>query len=154
MTVRLSVQHESAQKYLYRRDVLQRLASRICDGEGVDAAEIEVSVLFCDDSRIRELNRDYRNKNKATDVLSFEQEAGPIPGVRLLGDIVISLETVAGRNGGDRAKMRDDVRLLLCHGMLHLLGYDHATTAERRRMTEKQAQYLGVNNAAAWRTGP
>ena len=47
-----------------------------------------------------------------------------------------------------------DVRLLFCHGMLHLLGYDHATAAERKRMTEKQARYLGIDNQAAWRTDP
>lgn len=151
--IELSVQHESSRKYLYRRDVLQRLGDRICAGEGLADENVEVSVLFCDDERIRELNRDYRQMNKATDVLSFEQEPGLVPGVRLLGDIVISLETVEGRNEDDRARMRADVRLLFCHGMLHLLGYDHATAEERERMTEKQAQYLGVNNAAAWRTG-
>lgn len=152
--VRLAVQQESTRKHLYRRDVLERLAERICAGEGVDTGTIEVSVLFCDDDRIRTLNREYRNLDKPTDVLSFEQPPGPAPEVRVLGDIVISLETVEGRNAGARARMREDVRLLFCHGMLHLLGYDHATAAERRCMAEKQAQYLGVSNAAAWRTGP
>ena len=150
--VRLSVQQESSRKRLYRRDVLERLAARICAGEGAGA--VEVSVLFCDDARIRALNKAYRKKDRATDVLSFEQEAGPIPGVRVLGDIVISLETVEGRGRGDRARMRDDVRLLFCHGMLHLLGYDHATPRERDRMAEKQARYLGVSKVAAWRTEP
>lgn len=152
--IRLAVQHESSRKRMYRRDVLERLASRICVGEGITDDAVEVSVLFCDDSQIKALNRAYRNKNKATDVLSFEQDAGPIPGVRVLGDIVISLETVERRGEGEPALMRDDVRLLFCHGMLHLLGYDHATAATRRQMTEKQAQYLGVNTAAAWRTDP
>jgi len=151
--IRLAVQHESARKRLYRRDVLERLASRICAGEGLQG-DVEVSVLFCDDSQIRALNKAYRNKNKATDVLSFEQDAGPEPGLRVLGDIVISLETVEDRGEGDRAQMREDVRLLFCHGMLHLIGYDHATAAGRRCMTEKQAQYLGVKTEAAWRTDP
>jgi len=152
--IQVAVQHESSRRHMYRRDVLERLAARICAGEGVADVAVEVSVLFCDDERIQTLNRTYRNKNKATDVLSFEQEAGPIPGVRMLGDIVISLETVEGRGEGDRARMRDDVRLLFCHGMLHLLGYDHAGAKGRRQMTDKQAQYLGVNTAAAWRTDP
>lgn len=152
--VRLCISNESAEKRLYRRDVLTRLAEEICRGEQEGAAEVEVSVLFCDDEQIRALNARYRNKDVATDVLSFEQAAGPVPGIRLLGDIVISLETVAGRNGQDRAAMRDDVRLLFCHGMLHLLGYDHGTAAERRVMNVKQAHYLGVPMEAAWRTDP
>lgn len=152
--VRLAVQHESTRKRLYRRDVLERLAGRICAGEGVEAVQVEVSVLFCDDARIQALNKAYRGKNKATDVLSFEQEAGPVPGVRVLGDIVISLETVENRGEGSAAAMRDDIRLLFCHGMLHLLGYDHANAAGRRLMVEKQALYLGVRNDAAWRTDP
>jgi probable rRNA maturation factor len=152
MKVHLAVQRTSTRTRLYRRDALERLAARICSGEGVEAAEVEVSVLFCDDAEIKALNKAYRGKNKATDVLSFEQEADLVPGVRVLGDIVISLETVEGRGEGSPEAMRDDVRLLFCHGMLHLLGYDHATAAERRCMTEKQALYLGVNNDAAWRT--
>lgn len=154
MIVHLAIQRSSTRKRLYRRDVLERLAARICAGEGVDAAEVEVSVLFCDDPEIQALNKAYRRKNKPTDVLSFEQEPGLVPGVRVLGDIVISLETVEDRGEGDPEAMRADVRLLFCHGMLHLLGYDHATAAERKRMTEKQAQYLGVDNQAAWRTDP
>lgn len=154
MNIHLAIQQSSTRKRLYRRDVLERLAARICAGEGVDAAEVEVSVLFCDDPEIQALNKAYRKKNKPTDVLSFEQEPGLVPGVRVLGDIVISLETVEGRGEGDPEAMRADVRLLFCHGMLHLLGYDHATAAERKRMTEKQAQYLGIDNQAAWRTDP
>lgn len=154
MKIHLAVQRTSTRTRLYRRDALERLAERICAGEGVEAAEVEVSVLFCDDAEIKALNKAYRGKNKATDVLSFEQEADLVPGVRVLGDIVISLETVEGRGEGSPEAMRDDVRLLFCHGMLHLLGYDHATAAERRCMTEKQALYLGVDNDAAWRTDP
>tara|TARA_R110001592_G_scaffold194215_2_gene441687 strand:+ start:186 stop:647 length:462 start_codon:yes stop_codon:yes gene_type:complete len=150
--IRLYISSESTETYLYRRDVLTRLATRICGGELEDAVGIEVSVLFCDDEKIRSLNKAYRNKDAATDVLSFEQGDSPIPGERLLGDIVISLETVAGRNDGNRDAMRDDVRLLFCHGMLHLLGYDHGTVAERQTMNAKQAHYLGVHMEAAWRT--
>ncbi len=152
--IEVRVTRESQETGLFRRDVLHRLATRICAEELEGAADVEVSVLFCDDERIRTLNRDYRNKDAATDVLSFEQPEAPVPGPRLLGDIVISLETVVGRNGSDRAAMRNDVRLLFCHGMLHLLGYDHATSETRRIMNEKQAHYLGVRMEAAWRTDP
>ena len=155
MIVEVMVANDSVEKRLFRRDVLTRLASRVCSGEmsgAEDAAVVEVSVLFCDDDRIRELNKAYRDKDTATDVLSFEQAGSPDPRTRILGDIVISLETVVNRNDGNRSRMRDDVRLLFCHGMLHLLGFDHATAATRTVMNEKQAQYLGVPIPAAWRT--
>ena len=87
--VRLCISRESEQKGLYRRDTLTRLATRICAGELEEKTDVEVSILFCDDDRIRTLNKTYRNKDAVTDVLSFEQEAGPIPGTRLLGDIVL-----------------------------------------------------------------
>ena len=151
MKVNLAVQQHSTRKRLYRRDALERLAEKICAGEGVDGPEVEVSVLFCDDAEIKALNKAYRGKNKATDVLSFEQEAGLVPGVRVLGDIVISLETVEGRGEGSPEATNNGGPTTFA---LHLLGYDHATAAERRCMTEKQAQYLGVKNDAAWRTDP
>ncbi len=166
MEITLGVRNESTRKRLYRRDVLRRLASRIGEGEGL-TAPVEISVLFCDDPRMAELNGCYRNKKQPTDVLSFEQE--PIAEVKtsaahdfpvvhgapvVLGDIVISLETVEHNCGGDRALMRGEVSLLFCHGLLHLLGYDHAAKQEREEMIEKQALYLGVSQKAAWAFGP
>lgn len=162
MEVTIGVRNESTRKRLYRRDVLRRIASRVGDGEGL-VEPAEISVLFCDDARMAELNGRYRNRKRPTDVLSFEQE--PIPGTSsgapiavgipvVLGDIVISLETVEHNCGGDRALMREEVSLLFCHGLLHLLGCDHASKREREEMTEKQARYLGVSQQAAWGFGP
>ncbi|HUW61023.1 MAG TPA: rRNA maturation RNase YbeY [Candidatus Bathyarchaeia archaeon] len=137
---------------MYRADVLKRLARRVCDGEGVTQTA-ELSVLFCDDGAIRDLNRQYRGKNEPTDVLSFDQLAevgGAAEKQLVLGDIVISLETVEGRYPGDRKAMGDEVRLLFCHGLLHLLGYTHGTAAERNAMRAKQAEYLQVDASSAW----
>jgi len=147
MNLRLDIRNESRRRSVVRRDSLQRLGERICAGEAVEG-EAELSVLYCTDSAIRELNRDYRDKNEPTDVLSFEQDG---PGVvRVLGDIVISMDTVDRRCGGDTNAMRAEVRLLFCHGLLHLLGYDHHNRAERERMAAKQAAYLGIPAEAAW----
>lgn len=154
----LSVRNESARKWLYRRDQLGRLAERICRGEGV-AGRVEVSVLFCDDAFMRGLNQEYRDKNAATDVLAFEQaprdasvQAGGGP-PRVLGDIVISLETVEHNCNGDRGPMREEVAMLFCHGLLHLLGHDHGTAREGAEMKSKQADYLDRREEAAWHFG-
>lgn len=153
MNVHVAVRRESKRTGLYRRDVLERMARRVCEGEGVET-DAELSVLFCDDDRMSELNRSYRNKKGPTDVLSFEQpplNGGP---VRLLGDVVISLETAERRCANDATATRAEVRLLFCHGLLHLLGYDHATRADRERMIAKQAEYLGVAPSEAWLREP
>lgn len=153
MTVTVQVRNDSRFKRVYRSDVLRKCAERVCTGEGV-RGDVEVSVLFCDDPFIRELNRDYRDIDKPTDVLSFEQE--DVPGVRPrpLGDIVISLETVDAHCQSDRPLMRDEVNLLFCHGLLHLLGYDHQNAEQRRHMQQKQSHYLGTTPEDAWRFGP
>ncbi len=150
MAVSIDVRNESTRKGMHRRDVLERIAERVFAGEGV-AGDIELSVLFCDDPFIAGLNRRYRKKTGATDVLSFSQEEDAVAGgARALGDIVISLETVERFCDGDAAGMRDEVRLLFCHGLLHLLGNDHADAAGKKRMLELQARYLGVDPGAAW----
>lgn len=153
MKLNVLLRNESSRKGLYRADVLKRLARRVCEGEGV-TQNAELSVLFCDDAAIRDLNRRYRGKNEATDVLSFGQlaEVGEAPDEKelVLGDIVISLETVEHRCPGDRQAMRDEVRLLFCHGLLHLLGCAHQSAAERNAMRTKQAGYLQIDAGSAW----
>ncbi|GMV91167.1 MAG: endoribonuclease YbeY [Candidatus Hydrogenedentota bacterium] len=149
MPLTLQVRNESRMKHCYRSDVLCRLAERVCAGENRNGA-IEISVLFCDDRRIRELNRQYRKIDRPTDVLSFAQDEAPDGEQVVLGDIVISLETVAARCRGDKEAMRQEARLLFCHGLLHLLGYDHHTERERAIMAAKQAAYLDLPIAKAW----
>lgn len=153
MNLSLGIQNESRFKHLYRRASLEALAKSICIEESLDGA-VEISLLLCDDAFIRSLNRRYRNRNAATDVLSFEQQSHAHNGPRVLGDIVISLETAASNCQGDRALMRKELSLLFCHGLLHLLGYDHARPKEKALMNAKQAHYLNISNKAAWAFGP
>ncbi len=97
----------------------------------------EVSVLLCDDATIHELNRTYRHKDRPTDVLAFalrEGEHAELAG-DLLGDVVISIETARRQAREHQRTLVDEVRFLLAHGLLHLVGYDHATRAEERRMS-------------------
>lgn len=148
MTVRLLIRNESKRKRLYRGDVLKRLAERIFAEEGVRGT-VELSVLFCDDDAIQRLNRQYRGVGRATDVLAFSQVDPEHGGFHVVGDIVISLQTVE-RRCADRRAMQEEVRLLFCHGVLHLLGYDHVSAHDRERMATRQAALLGTSPGAAW----
>ena len=95
-------------------------------------ADYEVSVRLCDDAAIRALNRDYRGKDKPTDVLAFAQREGPAGKLHpeMLGDVVISVDTA--RRQGKRGLYRELLHLA-SHGLCHLLGYDHRDDAEERR---------------------
>lgn len=98
--------------------------------------DAELSVLLCDDATIHELNRDYRGKDRPTDVLAFAMREGEHGDLapELLGDVVVSLDTARRQAVEHRRAVVDEVTYLLAHGLLHLLGYDHATEAEDRRM--------------------
>lgn len=102
-------------------------------------ADRELSILLCDDATIHALNRDYRHKDKPTDVLAFAMmegaASGHAPGV--LGDVVISLDTAARQAREHGRSLSDEVTMLLAHGLLHLLGLDHRDRTEERRMTAR-----------------
>ncbi len=153
MAVLLDIRNVSVRKRIARRDRLVRLAERVCSGESV-AGDIEISLFLCDDPDIAELNRRFGGDSGPTDVLSFEQEGRPVASPRPLGDVVISAETAERNCGGDRALLRAEIELLFCHGLLHLLGYDHQSARDRGRMQQKQAEYLGLSERAAWEFGP
>jgi probable rRNA maturation factor len=115
---------------------------------GLDDAEL--SILLCDDGTIRQLNRRYRNKNKATDVLAFPMQEGPGPATNpgLLGDVVISVPTAARQAEEHDRPIIQEVTFLLAHGLLHLLGYDHATKREEREMRAQTEDLLAAVEAA------
>lgn len=115
---------------------VRALGDRMLDELGLTKAEL--SVLLTDDAAIRELNRVHRGKDRPTDVLSFaldedDAQSADAP-LRLLGDVVISLDTAARQAHGRRRELIAEVRFLLAHGILHLVGYDHAEPAEKRVM--------------------
>jgi probable rRNA maturation factor len=106
----------------------------------------ELSLSLVTDREIRKLNRTFRKKDKATDVLSFPAgEGGPTPqGVpKPLGDVVISVDTAARCAEERGVAIERELELYLAHGLLHLLGYDHHRPEEARKMARKEAQLLG-----------
>ncbi|PUZ74764.1 hypothetical protein GQ55_1G091400 [Panicum hallii var. hallii] len=111
---------------------------------------VEVSLLLCDDNFIRELNKEWRDEDHPTDVLSMSQH---IPGLDIpilqLGDIVISVET-AQRQAEERGhSLLDEIRILMVHGLLHLLGFDHELSEEAEQEMEKEEEH--ILNTLEWR---
>jgi probable rRNA maturation factor len=116
--------------------LVRRIGDRMLEALGLERAEL--SVLLTDDAQIRELNREHLGKDRATDVLAFPLDAldGAAPiGDRLLGDVVISLETAGKQAASRKRELAGEVRFLLAHGLLHLVGYDHASSEQKREMS-------------------
>lgn len=109
----------------------------------------EVSVSFVSNREIRSLNQQYRNKDKSTDVLSFplgengEYDQNNETGALLLGDVVISLETAMKQANMYGHSLEREIGFLTVHSMLHLLGYDHETSAlDAANMHEREEAIL------------
>lgn len=103
----------------------------------------ELTIVLTDDARIQELNRDYLGNDKPTDVLSFPaSETDPETGSRYIGDIIISVPYAAKSAKQAGHNTEAEVQLLVVHGVLHLLGHDHAEADEKARMWKAQAKIL------------
>jgi len=111
----------------------------------------EISVTFCDDAEIQELNAEWRGKDKPTNVLSFPTP-GPLAARPLLGDVIIAYETVAREAVEQEKTLRDHTAHMVIHGFLHLIGYDHETAAEAEEMESLErriASRLGLRDPYA-----
>jgi probable rRNA maturation factor len=107
-------------------------------GKGKSSA----TIAFVSDKRIRELNRQFRGINKATDVLSFPEDG---PDELSLGDIAISAETAAIQAKENGLSFDDEIAQLILHGLLHLSGYDHETdNGEMNRLELRLRRNLGI----------
>lgn len=121
---------------------------------------LELGIVLADDAVVQALNRDYRGKDRPTNVLSFaltEGEEGPAPDPAvpvMLGDVILALETVA-REAREQAKpFADHFSHLVVHGVLHLVGYDHVAEAEAEVMEALETQVLaGLGIADPYRAG-
>ena len=110
--------------------------------ESLNLPEAELSVLFVGDRAMRTLNRQYRGKDRTTDVLSFSLREGRFKGVQpdMLGDIVIAVPVARQQALDAGLTLQQELERLLVHGLLHLLGYDHersATDARNMRIKEQ-----------------
>lgn len=131
-------------------DLLEQVAETVLKQENA-VAGAEVSIALVDDGYIRELNRQYRHKDSSTDVLSFAMledtgeeppAAGPVDDDTMLGDVVISLETAERQAVEYGHSFQRETAYLAAHGVLHLLGYDHETDADREDMRAREEAAL------------
>jgi probable rRNA maturation factor len=112
-------------------------------------ANVELSIALVDDKTIHRINKRWRKKDKATDVLSFPQlsvselKALPLNTQWLLGDIIISVPTAIGQAKALKHSLKFELQRLLAHGILHLLGYDHEIgPKEEKRMQRLERKLL------------
>jgi probable rRNA maturation factor len=142
----------------YRNDVrrsgvdgraLVATARRLLAAVGEGTAALSLSIVG--DEQIRELNQKFRGRDRATDVLSFPMHdaAVPGPGERLLGDVVISVETARRQAAEYDAPLQREIYRLLIHGLLHLKGHDHHAVVERRLM-QREERRLADTIALPW----
>lgn len=108
--------------------------------DGGDAYEI--SIVLADDAFVRDLNRQYRNIDRPTNVLSFPADDDDGLGPRLLGDVILAYETVQREADAAGKRMLDHVSHLIIHGALHLLGFDHEDEQEAIEMEALETAIL------------
>lgn len=131
-------------------DLIQRLLDFAAKKEGV-TSEAELSVNFVDNKEIQVLNRNYRQKDTPTDVISFamqesnedEMEIIGADGPLVLGDIVISVDKAKEQSIEYDHSLERELGFLAVHGFLHLLGYDHMNEEDEKRMFSRQEEILG-----------
>lgn len=105
--------------------------------------KFEVNLTVCDNGFIREINREYRDIDRETDVLSFPMMDFDTPDTTvMLGDIIISYEKAVSQAEEYGHSLKRELCFLCCHSALHLLGYDHETDDERTEMEAKQKEIL------------
>ena len=130
----------------------RKIARRVLKAEGV-APPCEMSLVFTDSETVQRLNRDYRGVDRATDVLAFymlpQKEADssfvpPPDGVLHLGEVIVSYPKAVQQAKEQGHSVEPELALLIIHGTLHLLGYDHEQTEEERRMRQREKELLST----------
>ena len=136
---------------------LQKVAEQVLIAQGV-GANVELGLFIAGGERVQQLNRDYRRKDEPTDVLAFamfpEQLAqgmteadfplfvNPPDGVLHLGEVIISYPQAVTQAKEHKHSVEREIAILLIHGVLHLLGYEHNKSALKRKMTAREAEIL------------
>ena len=124
------------------RDLLERAAQEALTQQA-ESRDAELTIVLTDDARLHQLNRDYLGIDAPTDVLSFPaSETDPETGARYIGDILISVSRAQAQADAAGHPLESELQLLVAHGVLHLLGHDHARSEDKAEMWKAQAEIL------------
>jgi len=150
MSEEIGISVEEKFRGLVDKGWVGRIAQRVLKAEGV-APPFEVSLVFTDSEVVQKLNRDYRGMDEPTDVLAFymlpQKEADssfalPPDGVTRLGEVIISYPQTAEQAKEQGHSVDKELTLLIIHGILHLLGYDHEQPEEEVKMRAREKELL------------
>ncbi len=147
--VRLRIDH-GPHRGLPAREVRRRAGALAV---ALSLEEAELSIVLTNDEDIHALNRDYRQKDRPTDVLAFAMREGELGdvGTDVLGDVIISVDTARRQAAKAEHDVLAEVTMLLTHGVLHLLGWDHDTVAKDRAMRAETARLVALVSPPAKR---
>lgn len=141
LTIDISVEHDAWASLGDMEKLVERAVGAAMAEAAIEPEDgLELSLVLCDDAFIRTLNRDWRGKDKATNVLSFP--ADPSARHVTLGDIIIAYETTAAEAERESRPLDAHVTHLVIHGALHLLGYDHETDRDAEAMERLEIRAL------------
>ncbi|WP_303720421.1 rRNA maturation RNase YbeY [Malonomonas rubra] len=131
--MRIQIENQQGKQKVLKRP-LRKIAQKILSVSGFPEAEL--SILILDNAGIQVINRDYLDRDRPTNVISFAMQEGDGSGVQplLLGDVVISAERAAADAAEAGIPFEHELVFLLLHGILHLLGYDHERGTEEQML--------------------
>ena len=133
--------HNAHPRLKIKKTPFRQLVKSILSAE---QAEQGVDVIFVDDHLMSRLNRDFTRRRGTTDVLSFgmgEGKSGPVE-FPSLGDVYVSLDQAQRQAQARKVDLQEETALLVAHGVLHLLGYDHQEKSQKAAMRKKEREYL------------
>lgn len=132
---------------ILKKSNLEKLIKIILKGElkrKDNEKDIYISIYITDNDTIKKYNKMYRNKNKKTDVISFayQESEEAESNFKVLGDIILSIEQTREQSLEYKNTLDREIYYLICHSVLHLLGYDHMNEKDKKIMRTKEEKYL------------
>jgi len=137
-----------------KREWLRRVAEKVLTAESADSAA-EVGLMITGQERVHELNRQYLGEDRPTDILAFPMQPAPDTaerppfiappdGIKHLGEVIISYPQAVIQAAEHQHPVKKEIALLIIHGILHLLGYDHDVPEAERQMRAREAEILSL----------